>query len=998
MKSYFKLTSSALIFLSNLILLPAWSFGAGEVKPNINGVMSQDGAVQLSISLGAGDVDQGNWFYQVRSFHPGCENPYGNDTTWDTQIESSPLSNTIQIGRRDLGTVYGYNLNQPLTNGCTYLIRVAHWNGFVGEYAETLATPGPTARTLSATSISRGHATLNGEVAANSSITTVSFCYGTNPDLVGCSNIPATTSAQITGTNLQISSTTLTDLSVDQDYYYRVIASGSNGETLGNIRKFRPLSVGIDGLLNSGISTGEYFAIENSLEAYLRLYKSADERVFLAGSRVNDPDLNSCVGKSFVGIIKRILESGQSDTSFASGELAISISGTTSFVGLVQTSNRNIYALGSASRVTQTDSEGGFSCNYSDNKKFLVKLFENGAIDTSFSDDGYLYLDELLKDGSALSMDNGFLSSLTMLGDGTLMITTSERDDFDLLFVNQDGSLETKYGNAGYTKLSRSNLRTFESVQTPSQVVLVGDKSNDSDDWYVRGAISSIDLEGNELETFKGNNKYIYTSGLKEGIYFSPQYRAPFIYILTGVLRSVGNYDLQLFRVNTNGTIDGDYGGYLKDQLQLVGINPVSYGSGEFVVDEYGRILVTIGTDAFVEGRRQSALIRIDDKGHLDQSFGNEGKIWINFDNQAGVFQKSSKEMFIFGTQYSTDTCSLSLKTCGLYRSYLSNFTQYPLLSKPSISIIDKNEDGFTFQIQNFISTQSYNGSSSLGSVIIDGVTGAGQVTGVGPGREVSLSIGTSRNGFGSNSMSISGSTLLSQKQLEEIKKAQELEKRKEAIIKAEAVQAQALQELQNLSNEKPISIETLRNAGISTVIPQVMKEVEVFLSKLDRKERSDVTNLNLRIAEIVREYRFKELERDLTLENLKLVGLRDFNPSSFGEIKMYIDQTQAIQNRDLIKLQDIVDKVNTLERGRENGTLSRADLEKLGVVHTLESKKSQVMLKFRNQPKEIFQNINSVQLAILAIELEIQQRLDKSKAVKEKIRLLREKIQSRKP
>jgi hypothetical protein len=246
--------------------------------------------------------------------------------------------------------------------------------------------------------------------------------------------------------------------------------------------------------------------------------------------------------------------------------------------------------------------------------------------------------------------------------------------------------------------------------------------------------------------------------------------------------------------------------------------------------------------------------------------------------------------------------------------------------------------------------------------------------------------------------MSISGSTLLSQKQLEEIEKAQELERRREAIIKAEAAQAQALQELQNLSNEKPISIETLRNAGISTAIPQVMKEVEVFLSKLDRKERSDVTTLNLRISEIVREYRFKELERELTPENLVFVGLRDFNPSSFGEIKTYIDQTQAIQNRDLIKLQDIVDKVNTLERGRENGTLSRADLEKLGVVHTLPSKKTQVMLKFRNQPKEIFQNINSVKLAILAIELEIQQRLDKSKAVKEKIRLLREKIQNRKP
>lgn len=983
----------ALITLISLTSQIPVSFGAGMIKPVITGTVSEDGSIQINMSIGPGAVSDGNWFYQVRNYQSGCENPYGNDTTWNTNT----LPSTFQIGLRiDIGIVDRYDLRKPLTNGCKYLIRVAHRMETESEYAETFATPGPTAQTLAATSITSNQATLNASINANDGTSEVSFCYGTNSNLVGCTLRSASVNGTVAGSQDSLSSLSLLDLGAGSTYYFRVIASGTNGDTYGEIRKFQAFSDGTDGLLNGGIATGTYSAIENSLEARLTPFVTEEFELFFVGSR-QKMDGEKCAKNMEDGVVKKIRDSGEPDTSFASGELLVSMADkSVSFSGFVEDMNSDIYLLGSAATVTETITDGGFSCGYSYDTKFVLKISENGVIQTNFSGDGYLYINEILQNEIPLSMTEGFLNELTLLGDGTIMISVSEHPDFDLIFVKEDGTLNTAYGDGGITKLDKSNIRHFATLAIPNQIVLAGDKGIGAEDWEARGALTSIDASGNELATLQGNNNYMYTSGQKEGIYVRPQFREPYIYVLTGVLRSTGSYDLQVLRLNQNGILDSSYGGYLKSDLQAIGVNPIGYGSGEFVVDDYGRILVAVGTETYIEGRRQSALVRIDEFGRLDTSFGSDGKIWIDYDYQAGVYRISPVEFFVAGVQYSSLNCSGS--TCGLYRNYITRFTQFPLLSRPEVTVLDSDEGGFTFRITNYDAAQNYSVSSEIGIASVISDDGVGRVTGLRPGLSASITIQTSRIGFGSSNRSFSGSSLYSAEQREAIEESRRREEEEEARKQSEVIREQARAELINLSNESQLSAETLRQAGVFGVLPEIFKDLNRYLLALDKQQRGDISSINKKVEELVFNFRFSELEKEITTENLALIGLKGYTQSMFTEVKTYLEQTEAVEKRDLQEIQRIVDMVAIFEDGRKSGNLSEAQLNKLGVSLAIERKKAEILSKFRNQPREVFQDINSIQAAIATIEAQIQARLDRATAGKEKTRLLRERMQNRKP
>jgi len=112
----------------------------GDIPPVISAIESHDGYLIVHVRLGPGDRDDGgNWFYQVRTNDAGCANPYSNEGTWDT----TTLVDSFRIGNRiDLDApIDGYDLRIPLTNGCSYTIKVAHWDGSVGEYSTKSAIP-----------------------------------------------------------------------------------------------------------------------------------------------------------------------------------------------------------------------------------------------------------------------------------------------------------------------------------------------------------------------------------------------------------------------------------------------------------------------------------------------------------------------------------------------------------------------------------------------------------------------------------------------------------------------------------------------------------------------------------------------------------------------------------------------------------------------------------------------------------------------------------------
>jgi hypothetical protein len=90
------------------------------VAPVIDKIEPGDSSLTVYVSLP--DGSQGNiWFYQV-SAPAGAANPLGDGTE---TVDNAPAKFTIT----------------GLTNGATYTVRVAHWNGETSTYASAAATP-----------------------------------------------------------------------------------------------------------------------------------------------------------------------------------------------------------------------------------------------------------------------------------------------------------------------------------------------------------------------------------------------------------------------------------------------------------------------------------------------------------------------------------------------------------------------------------------------------------------------------------------------------------------------------------------------------------------------------------------------------------------------------------------------------------------------------------------------------------------------------------------
>ena len=108
----------------------------GAIAPTITKIEPGDGSLTVFVSL-PGGIAPNTWFYQLETNTPGAANSLSNGTE---TVRNAPPSFTIT----------------GLTNGATYTVRVAHWNGETSSYASATAVPGlvaPTTATVTPTTV-----------------------------------------------------------------------------------------------------------------------------------------------------------------------------------------------------------------------------------------------------------------------------------------------------------------------------------------------------------------------------------------------------------------------------------------------------------------------------------------------------------------------------------------------------------------------------------------------------------------------------------------------------------------------------------------------------------------------------------------------------------------------------------------------------------------------------------------------------------------------------
>ena len=206
-------------------------FAAPTVTTNVaTSVQSTSATINGSLEWGGLITAATLCYSTVQADLAGCE-----AGTSGTSVQPTPHS-IVASG----STPVAYNLT-GLTPGVTYYFKALGRNsvgtaeGIVRSF--TTVALAPTATTQAATSVSRTAATLNGSINWGGSTTAITYCYGTNSNLSGCTTgTPSPSSATSDGA---ISAPlSLTGLTPGTTYYYRISGTNNTGTTDGSILSF----------------------------------------------------------------------------------------------------------------------------------------------------------------------------------------------------------------------------------------------------------------------------------------------------------------------------------------------------------------------------------------------------------------------------------------------------------------------------------------------------------------------------------------------------------------------------------------------------------------------------------------------------------------------------------------------------------------------------------------------------------------------------------------
>lgn len=160
------------------------------------------------------------------TFEYGTTTAYGTTVTADQSPVTGSTYTAVSKAITGLAnnTIYHYRVVGQNVNGTSY----------GADMIFTTTIGAPTVTTDAATSVLVDGATLNGTVTANNSSTTVTFEYGTTTSY---GTTVTAGQSPVTGVNKAVSKT-ITDLSNNTTYHYRVVGQNANGTTYGSDMTF----------------------------------------------------------------------------------------------------------------------------------------------------------------------------------------------------------------------------------------------------------------------------------------------------------------------------------------------------------------------------------------------------------------------------------------------------------------------------------------------------------------------------------------------------------------------------------------------------------------------------------------------------------------------------------------------------------------------------------------------------------------------------------------
>jgi len=210
---------------------------------------------------------------------------------------------------------------------------------------------------------------------------------------------------------------------------------------------------------------------------------------------------------------------------------------------------------------------------------------------------------------------------------GNSLSTGSTGWDFTIIRYNPNGSIDTTFGTSGIAKLDFSNridLVSGIALQSNGKIVLVGSTCVQNDNNSCNFAIARLNPNGIPDITFGNlrNAGKITTdfAGLLDDASKVAIQTDGKIVVVGRTLINAGNFNYAIVRYNSNGTLDTSFNGDGKAAFSVS-----NGGANDLAIQPDGKI-VAVGS-----GNSDFGVLRVTSNGLPDASFGNIGQASIDF-------------------------------------------------------------------------------------------------------------------------------------------------------------------------------------------------------------------------------------------------------------------------------------------------------------------------------------------------------------------------------
>ncbi|MGE0636833.1 MAG: T9SS type A sorting domain-containing protein [Bacteroidia bacterium] len=313
----------------------------------------------------------------------------------------------------------------------------------------------------------------------------------------------------------------------------------------------------------------------------------------------------------FIGI--GLLAKGQTwglDSTFGNGGIVITNMGTIRDAGL--------------SVMLQTDGKivgVGYSDNGNSWKFSMVRYNTDGSIDSTFGTNGKVLANNGGAEAATLQPDQKILLS------GSTGSSPLSSDSYALLRFNIDGSPDSSFGTYGRvnTTFGDYDHRGFGVIVQPdNKIVQCGTLRNQ----VTKFTLTRFEVDGSLDSTF-GTNGSVITDMQEFGETYFLSLQNDGKIIQSGRLRNGSSMDFVLIRYLSNGIIDSTFG---INGMVLTDIEGDDENFGGVAIQPDGKILGTGRVDNNSNPTdRNFWLIRFNEDGSLDNTFGTGGKVSTDF-------------------------------------------------------------------------------------------------------------------------------------------------------------------------------------------------------------------------------------------------------------------------------------------------------------------------------------------------------------------------------